>query len=43
MDVLRTAVSRLRALFQRQRLEHALDDEVRAHLDLLEEEYVRNV
>jgi predicted permease len=39
--VLRTAITRIGALFRRGRLERDLQDEVRAHLDLLEQEYLR--
>ena len=38
---IRTAFARLRALFQRTRLERDLDDEVEAHLDLLAGDYAR--
>jgi hypothetical protein len=38
---MRTSVSRLVALFRRRSLDAQLDDDVRAHLDLLEADYRR--
>ena len=38
---MRTLLSRIRALFRRSRLDDDLDADVRAHLDLLEADYVR--
>jgi len=39
MTPLRVILARVRALFQRRRLETALDEEIRAHLDRAEEEH----
>ncbi|MGC9994876.1 MAG: ABC transporter permease [Terriglobia bacterium] len=38
---MRTLVSRFMGLFQKTRLEQELDDEVRSHLEMLEQEYLR--
>ena len=38
---MKTAWARFRALFRRTPLDRDLDDEVAAHLDLLERDYVR--
>lgn len=41
MTVLRVLLQRLRALFRRQNLEHELDEEIRVHLEMQIEDYVR--
>jgi len=41
MTSLRVLVNRLRALFQRQNLEQDLDEEIRAHLEMQIDDYVR--
>src|SRR5690349_1424078 len=40
-DVIRSAVARIIALFRGGRLDRDLDDELQAHLDLLEHDYQR--
>ena len=39
---MRTLLSRIRALFRRSRLDEDLDADIRAHLDLLEADYVQS-